>query len=141
MSRNIPPALAFAASLLALAGAAHSQTMNANSAAYNAGYGRTADEENQPVNVQLTDANGNLTVVNGLVENSASGSVFNQSSGQASASVSGAGDTFTGAGGTASAVGNSLDVVVQGSNNTVIVNSAQTNTGAVTATTSLGGAQ
>ena len=52
--------------------------------------------------------------------------------------MGGAGDSFSGAGGgssSASAIGNSLNVIVQGDNNTVIVNATQTNTGAVTATT------
>jgi hypothetical protein len=44
---------------LALASTADAQTMTANSASYNAGYGRAADEENQPVDVSLRDANGN----------------------------------------------------------------------------------
>ena len=39
---------------------AQAQTMNANSATYNAGYGRDSDEENQPVDVSMRDANGNL---------------------------------------------------------------------------------
>ena len=37
--------------------------------------------------------------------------------------------------GSATAIGNNLVVVTQGSYNTVIVNATQTNTGAVTATT------
>ena len=127
-----------ALSNLMACGAAGAQTMNANSASFNAGFGRSADQENQPVNVQLRDANGNLVVENGLISSgAASGSVF--ASGSASASASGAMDTFTGAGGTASAIGNNLTVVTQGNYNTVIVNATQTNTGAVTATTSTNG--
>jgi len=124
--------LLIAASVMAAAPLARAQTMNASSASYNAGYGRTAGQENQPVNVQLTDANGNMTVENGLIRNSASGSIF------ASASA-GVETNYSGAGGTASAIGNNLNVVVEGSYNTVIVNSTQTNTGAVTATTSING--
>ena len=53
----------------------------------------------------------------------------------------GAGDSYGGVGslGMATAVGNNLVVSVQGSNNTVIVNSTQTNNGAVTAKTVLNG--
>ena len=58
------------------------------------------------------------------------------------ASASGAVDTFSGAGGggaSASAIGNNLSVVTEGNNNTVIVNSVQSNTGNVTATTNVNG--
>jgi holdfast attachment protein HfaA len=128
---------------------ATAQTMSANSAAFNAGFGRTSGEENRPVNVQLTDGNGNTTLVNGLLQANSAGSIFNEVNGavgggaMASGGVStgGAGDSFTGAGGasSASAIGNSLNVIVQGDNNTVIVNANQTNNGAVTATTTTSG--
>jgi holdfast attachment protein HfaA len=125
-------ALLLAAGLLTAASSASAQTMAASSAAYNAGYGRTAGQENQPVNVQLTDANGNMTVENGIIRNTAAGSIF------ASASA-GVETNFSGAGGSASAIGNNLNVVVDGNYNTVIVNATQTNTGAVTATTVING--
>ncbi len=122
---------------LTLAGLARAQTMTTNSAAFNAGYGRYAGQENQPVNVDMTDANGNLVVINGLFQASST-SLF----AGASARLSGVGDSFSGAGGvggSASAIGNNLNVVVQGSDNTVIVQSQQTNTGNITATTSTNG--
>jgi holdfast attachment protein HfaA len=105
--------------------------MFANSAAYNAGYGRSTGSENGPVNVSLTDSRGNLEVINGQFQAAASGSVF--------ANAGGAGDSFSGAGGSASAIGNNLTVVTNGNNNVVIVSSTQTNTGAVTATTTTNG--
>jgi len=132
MTPNSRFGLLLAAGFLAVATGASAQTMNTSSASYNAGYGRTAGQENQAVNVQLSDANGNMTVENGLIRNTASGSVF------ASASA-GVETNFSGAGGTASAIGNNLSVVVQGNYNTVIINSTQTNTGAVTATTTING--
>jgi len=119
--------------ILALAPGVCAGQMNGNSAAYNAGYGRTAGSENQPIDVSTTDASGNLTVVGGLVKSSAAGSVFAQASGVGSASSG----VSTGSG--ASAIGNSLNVVVQGNDNVVVVNSTQTNTGAVTATTEING--
>ncbi|HEX4180587.1 MAG TPA: holdfast anchoring protein HfaA [Caulobacteraceae bacterium] len=138
--------LAFAA-LFATTTGASAQTMNANSASFNAGFGRTAGEENRPVNVALTDGSGNTTLVNGLIQPVAGG-IFAEVPGVVGAPVTannsstvggagGASDSFSGVGGgsSASAIGNSLNVVVQGDNNTVIVNSTQTNTGAVTATT------
>ncbi len=123
--------------VLALAQGVAAQTMNTNSASFNAGYGRYSGQENQPVNVDMTDANGNLVVVNGLFQSGGS-SLF----AGASARLSGAADAFTGAGsigGSASAIGNNLNVVVQGSDNTVIVQSQQTNTGTVIATTTTNG--
>jgi holdfast attachment protein HfaA len=120
---------------LAIAGMASAQTMNANSANYNAGYGRVADEENQPVDPTMRDANGNLVVVDGIIQAGQDQSVF---------SNFGAGGAFDTAAGVststaASAVGNNLVVVTQGNNNTVVVNSTQTNTGNVSASTSLNG--
>lgn len=128
--------------IVGLAGAADAQTMNANSASFNAGYGRYSGEENQAVNVSMTDANGNLVNENGLFEAGGT-SIFAGSSARLSADeVSGAGASFTGAGsstGSASAIGNNLNVVVEGNDNTVIVRSSQTNTGNVTATTNTNG--
>ncbi|HKT54305.1 MAG TPA: endonuclease, partial [Caulobacteraceae bacterium] len=40
----------------AFAGVVQAQSMNANSASFNAGYGRFSGEENQPVNVSMADA-------------------------------------------------------------------------------------
>jgi holdfast attachment protein HfaA len=120
---------------LAFAGVASAQTMTANSAAYNAGYGRVADEENQPVDPTMRDANGNLVVVDGIIQAGQDQSVFsNFGAGGAFDTVSGVSTSTS-----ASAVGNNLVVVTQGSNNTVIVNSTQTNTGNVSASTSLNG--
>jgi holdfast attachment protein HfaA len=118
---------------LSLVGTAGAQTMTTNSASYNAGYGRTADQENQPVNVSMRDANGNLVVAGGQLLSPTGGSVF------ATNTTGGAGSAATGVAVGATAVGNSLTVVTTGNYNTVIVNSHQTNTGAITATTSTSG--
>jgi holdfast attachment protein HfaA len=139
------------ASLLAsaLAAQAAAQTMNSNAAAFNAGFGRVAGEENRPINITTTDGGGNTTLVNGLIQPGA-GSLFAEIAGAGGGAAaaaggtattmggaSGAGDSFTGAGGAAAtAIGNSLNVIVQGDNNTVIVNATQNNSGAVTATVS-----
>jgi holdfast attachment protein HfaA len=120
---------------LAVASLASAQTMTANSATYNAGYGRVADEENQPVDVSMRDANGNLVVVDGVIQAGQDQSVFsNFGAGGAFDTVSGV-STSTGA----SAVGNQLTVVTEGNNNTVIINSTQTNSGNVSATSTLNG--
>jgi holdfast attachment protein HfaA len=129
--------------LAALPGVCASQTMNASAATYNAGYNRTAGSENAPVNVAMTDNNGNMVVVGGLIQNGATGSVFNNSGANAAtfayAGGVGSGSSGVSGGGAATAVGNNLSVVVQGSDNVVVVNSTQTNTGAVTATTTTKG--
>ena len=129
------------AGLAMLAGGTQAQTINTNSASFNAGFGRTPAEENGPVNVQMTDVNGNLVVVNGQITSAAAGSIFASAGAVASASgMAGAADSFSGAGGaSASAIGNNLSVVTEGNNNTVIVNSVQSNTGNVTATTNVNG--
>jgi holdfast attachment protein HfaA len=117
---------------LALCGAAQAQSMSSNSASYNAGYGRTAGQENRAVNPAMRDANGNLVIVDGLLLRGEDQSTF------ASAGAGGAVDTFAGVGavgGTPTAIGNNLVVITQGNYNTVIVNSQQTNTGDVSAST------
>jgi holdfast attachment protein HfaA len=106
--------------------------MSTNAAEYNAGYGRISGQENRPVDVTTRDANGNRVIVDGLILSGEDQSSFSRASGAA--------DAYAGVGalgGGASAVGNNLVVVTQGSNNTVIVNSAQTNTGNVSANTNL----
>jgi holdfast attachment protein HfaA len=131
---SVAPRLAWLAAVasLGLAGQAHAQFMSTNAAEYNAGYGRIPGQENRPVDVTTRDANGNRVVVDGLILSGEDQSSF--------ARASGAADAYAGVGalgGGASAVGNNLVVVTQGSNNTVIVNSNQTNTGNVSATTNL----
>jgi len=115
------------------AASARAQSMSANSASYNAGYGRYSGQENRPVEFVTRDANGNRVIVDGLMLSGEDQSSF--------ARASGAADAYAGAGavGGATAIGNNLLVVTQGSNNTVIVNSTQTNSGAVTARSTLNG--
>jgi len=118
-----------------------------NAASYNAPYGMVAGQENQAVNPSLRDANGNLTVVNGQFTSSA----FSQQTGvqnmgvMSSSQLSSLGNSSGGVGSTgtayggATAIGNSLNVVTVGNNNTVVVNSTQTNNGNQTATVNLNG--
>lgn len=127
--------LAFAAiaSLLSVA-PAYAQSMTTNSADFNAGYGRRAGSENHPVNVSTRDANGNRVIVDGIIQSGEDQSSFSFGSG--------AGESYSGVGslgGGSTAIGNSLVVVTQGNYNTVIVNSTQTNNGAVSAGTNLSG--
>ena len=118
---------------LAFAGLASAQAMNTNSANYNAGYGRSVDQENQPVDVSVRDADGNLVVLDGVTQAGQDQSGF---------SNSGAGGAFDTASGVstssdASAVSTNLVVVIRGDRNTV--NSSQTNNGNVSGSTSLNG--
>ncbi len=120
-------------------GAAHAGDFS-NVANYNTAYGMTAGEENASVNPSLRDANGNLQVVNGQFQSS----TMAQQSGIQNMSALGSGGMSSGVGygsttGTSSAIGNSLNVVTVGNNNTVVVNSSQTNNGNQTALTTING--
>jgi holdfast attachment protein HfaA len=132
-----------AAGILASATAAQAGDYS-QSSSYNQGYGMAAGEENAPVNASLRDSNGNLTVVNGQFTSSqmSQTSGVQQMSTIGSMSSMGTVSNSTGVGGmstaTATAIGNSLNVVTVGSNNTVIVNSSQTNNGNQTASSSTG---
>ena len=116
---------ASAGALLAViaGGTAHAQSFNTNSAQFNGGYGRAPGTENLPVDVDTRDLRGNRLIVDGLVQDAGDDGVFTQSEGRGAAY-----------GGGSTAIGNNLVVVTQGSWNTVIVNSTQTNNGNVTAT-------
>lgn len=124
-------ALPMLAGALLACGSAGAQSMSANSAAYNAGYGRVAGQENQPVEVGVRDANGNLVIVDGIIETGVDFSGF-----AGAGATAGAGDTVAGAGGGATAIGNNLQVVTQGNDNVVIIDSNQVNTGNISATSS-----
>jgi holdfast attachment protein HfaA len=144
-------AIATLLSTLCLTGGAAAQVTSA--ADYNHPYGMSASSQNAPVDPSLRDANGNLTVVNGQFTSSAMsqsmglqpmGSLGMSSLAASNTVTSGASTTTTGAGaggasmfGQASAIGNQLNVVTVGNNNTVIVNSNQVNNGNQTATVNL----
>jgi holdfast attachment protein HfaA len=114
-----------------------------SAASYNSPYGMSAGQENQAVNPSLRDSNGNLTVVNGQFTSSA----FSRQTGVqtmgtiSSGTLSSLGTNSQGgaAYGGATAIGNSLNVVTVGNNNTVIVNSTQINNGNQNASVSLNG--
>jgi holdfast attachment protein HfaA len=130
-------ALAAAATGLVLASPAQAQTLDTNSAAFNAGYGRVAGSENHVVEYSTRDANGNRVIVDGVMLTGADQSVY--SSSRSSGSL----DSYSGVGamggwGSSTAIGNNLTVVTQGNNNTVIVNSNQINNGNISAGTNVG---
>jgi holdfast attachment protein HfaA len=125
------------AALLLSGGAAAAQSASSSLSSFSKGAGGFES----PVNVSTRDANGNMTIVNGVMQ-APQGSIFsNLSSLGASSSSSGAGSSSSGSSGSgsATAIGNNLNVVVNGDYNTVIVNSSQTNNGNVSASTVLNG--
>lgn len=111
-----------------LASVAQAQQMSTNSASFNAGYGRVSGQENRGVEYGARDSSGNRLVVDGLIQSGETQSNFSQTSGGVFSSSTG-----VGAGGSSTAIGNNLVVITQGSWNTVVVTSVQTNTGDVTA--------
>lgn len=112
--------------------AAEAQTWT-NASNYN---GPGAATQNTPSNYQLRDPNGNLTLVNGQFQSAQNSSqTGTQFAGATNGGVgtSGAGAQY----GQASAIGNSLNVVVLGSHNTTVVDTTQVNNGNQTATVEL----
>jgi holdfast attachment protein HfaA len=147
--RNLLVLGALAGTVLSGMGA-EAQMIGNNASSYNTPYGMSSAQENAPVDASLRDANGNLTVVDGVF----SSATMSQQTGVQQSSVLGAaafgasmgtGQSMTGVGvsgqtiGQATAIGNSLNVVTVGTGNTVIVNSDQTNNGNQTATISQNG--
>ena len=122
------------------AGSALAQTAGSTgSAGFQSGYGNARYSVTQNQTGSTRDANGNRLIVDGIIQ--AGASSYNSRTSGVSSSYSGIGST-NGNGlniGGATATGNSLNVVVQGNRNTVIVNSRQINNGNITAGTVLNG--
>jgi len=117
--------------LLALPGIAHAQMSTSSTvSAYETGYGLARNEMQTSINPSIRDSSGNLVIQDGMIVTGADNSVY------AYSKTLGAGDSYSGAGaiGGATAIGNNLQVTVNGNNNTVTVNATQTNTGNITAT-------
>lgn len=117
-----------------LAAPAAAQSLGAGSSRFNGGWGGASSSLNQPINVATRDQNNNQVFVNGLMQ-TPEGSVFSNADGL-SRSAAGGG---VGASGLATAIGNNLNVVVQGSWNRVVVDSTQINNGDVSASVGLNG--
>jgi len=123
---------------LAMPGLAFAQsTGSAGMSSFQNGYGGARQSVTTAQTGSTRDQNGNRLIVDGIIQ--AGASAYSRQSGGVSNTYSGAGGSqgTTIAGSTA--IGNNLNVVVQGSHNTVIVNSRQTNTGNVSARTDLTG--
>lgn len=124
-------------SLIVGVGAVAAQSSgSAGAAQFQAGYGGSRYTTAQNATGSTRDANGNRLIVDGIIQ--AGASSYSSSSAGVSAGHGNSGSGGTNIGG-ATAIGNNLNVVVQGNRNTVIVNSTQTNTGNVTAGTALNG--
>lgn len=118
--------------------AAAQSTGSSGAAQFQQGYGSARSTTSTATTGSTRDANGNRLIVNGIIQSGAS-TYSSQSGGVASAYAgAGSGGSGTTIGGS-TAIGNQLNVVVQGSHNTVIVNSKQTNNGDVSAGTALNG--
>lgn len=136
MSVRLKVAAAIALVAAALPVAALAQSAGSSGmGTYTAGYGASRYTTAQPQSGSTRDANGNRLIVNGIIQTGAS--AYSSTSGGVGSSgyASGNGQTIGGS----TAIGNSLNVVVQGNHNTVIVNSSQVNNGNVTAGTDLNG--
>ncbi|MEG1030007.1 MAG: holdfast anchoring protein HfaA [Brevundimonas sp.] len=124
------PVATLTISLIAGVGAAAAQSSgSAGAAQFQAGYGGSRYTTAQNATGSTRDENGNRLIVNGIIQAGAS-----SSSGYVGAGGNG-GTAVSGA----TAIGNNLNVVVQGNRNTVIVNSTQTNTGDIKAGSALNG--
>jgi len=124
-------------SLIVGVGAVAAQSSgSAGAAQFQAGYGGSRYTTAQNATGSTRDANGNRLIVDGIIQ--AGASSYSSSSAGVSAGHGNSSSGGTNIGG-ATAIGNNLNVVVQGNRNTVIVNSTQTNTGNVTAGTALNG--
>jgi len=124
-----------AAGIMLVAVPAAAQSYGGNGR-YQAGYGNARQSTSTAATGSTRDANGNRLIVDGIIQSGASS--YSRQSGGVSSSYSGAGGN-TGYAGGSTAIGNNLNVVVQGSRNTVIVNSNQTNSGTITAGTTVTG--
>lgn len=135
-------ALAFGAGailFLALPGEARAQSTGyGGTGQLQAGYGGARYTTGRAVSGSTRDANHNRLIVNGIIQSGVGAYSSASGGGSASGSWGLGGDGRTTIGGS-TAIGNQLNVVVQGNNNTVIVNSTQTNTGDVRAGTALNG--
>ena len=131
------PVATLTISLIVGVGAAAAQSSgSAGAAQFQAGYGGSRYTTAQNATGSTRDANGNRLIVDGIIQ--AGASSYSSSSAGVSAGQNGSGQGGTNIAG-ATAIGNNLNVVVQGNRNTVIVNSTQTNTGDIKAGSALNG--
>jgi holdfast attachment protein HfaA len=132
-----------ALSLVVTAGAAQAQS---GIAQLEAGYGGAGKTVSNNFNPSTRDANNNRVILNGLIQDGQGGSQVNLS-GSASSTTSGANyfrsgaDNFSSGAitGSATAIGNQINVNVSGSWNTVVLDSTQINNAPVSSTVTIAG--
>lgn len=126
--------IALAGGLLACPALAQTaQARGGSLATYEAGYANGRQMEGRTYAPSSQNGTGNRLIVNGIIQNDSS-SYFASDGTGADQAASGADYFSAGAGSTNNtAIGNLLTVSVNGSWNTVIVNSTQNNTGTITA--------
>lgn len=133
--RNRAVAAVSIAALLIPAGATAQTAGSGGMGSMQAGYGGARYTTARPQTGSTRDSNGNRLIVNGIIQ--AGASAYSDTSGGVSSNFSGVGGGNGTTIGGSTAIGNSLNVVVQGNHNTVIVNSTQVNNGNVNAGTNL----
>ncbi|MCF8878584.1 holdfast anchoring protein HfaA [Hyphobacterium sp. SN044] len=101
---------------------------------YQRPWGTSPGQTSQPYRAGTRDQNNNRVVVNGVMQTGVGVQAAGQGTGGVGQSSS-TGNQYS----SATAIGNQLNVVVNGNWNTVVVNSTQTNNGNVTATSGTGG--
>ena len=138
-ARTLIPSAVAALSLILPAGASAQTAGSSGASQFQQGYGAARSSTARGTTGSTRDANGNRLIVDGIIQSGAS-SYSRQTGGVAGAySGAGRGSGSSAAIGGSTAIGNQLNVVVQGSWNTVIVKSKKTNNGDVTAGTALNG--
>ncbi|RZJ88813.1 MAG: holdfast attachment protein HfaA [Brevundimonas sp.] len=136
MSVRIKAAAAVSVAALLVPAGAYAQSAGSTGMGnLQAGYGASRYTTSRPQTGSTRDVNGNRLIVNGIIQSGAS--AYSSASGGVSSAYGGVGGGSGTTIGGSTAIGNSLNVVVQGNHNTVIVNSSQVNNGNVTAGTDL----
>jgi holdfast attachment protein HfaA len=117
---NVRTFIIIAIAGFAFTGAAAAQTIPTGTSDVERPFGMGWDNFDQPINPSTRDENGNRTIVNGRmeIEGTLSGGLM---------------DNYASGFGSATAIGNQLNVVTQGNYNTVIVDSTQINNGDISA--------
>ncbi len=136
MTRQLKVWLCASVAAIFAASAAQAQSTAVNPSEWNRPYGQSYGSESQAyVGARV---GGNRVVLNGIIQTgvgvSAQANALAQSSGGVGLTSQSQSGLFTSAG--ASAIGNQLNVVVNGNYNTVVINNRQINTGDVTANAS-----
>jgi len=114
------------------------QTISSGIGSLEAGYGNARAMESATFNPSTRDSQGNRIIKDGVIQTGSGGSQVS-SGANASSAVYGAAFFESGANSSATAIGNLVNITVEGSNNTIVLNSIQNNSGNITANSKLNG--